>query len=255
VLAQPTDDFVIVSESAVFQPATQDVWFTLAFSRAPDFFTTDAAGRSADSFQYFVGVTGLPYPASFVSIIRGDELQLWGAIAVRDPTGAGGPGSGGWGPLRGFLPYELQGTVLRFSAPLAVVHPGEGRFGYAVESYHFGALQLPIYRSTTTVAPEPPSLALLTSGLTGVAALARRGRIARRRRPSEGIAHPHPGGQGRAMDGSFARTENTRGRTSRREDRTRDCRPPRHAWRGTAPSARAEPALSTELRLAANVRR
>jgi PEP-CTERM putative exosortase interaction domain len=179
VVAPPPDDFVIVSESAVFDPATQDVFFTLVFNRMPDFFIVDGVGRQADSFQYFVGSTGLPYPASFVSIIRGEEIHLWNAIAVRDPLGEGGPGSGGWGPIRGLLSYQLEGSVMRFVAPLPVVHPGDGRFEYTLESYHYGALGFPIYRSTTTVVPEPKSLALLSTGLVAVACTVRRRRIAR----------------------------------------------------------------------------
>src|SRR5215467_282001 len=47
-------DFMFVSQSAVFNPVTQEVLFTIQFNQVPDFFTVDSFGRQANSFQYFI---------------------------------------------------------------------------------------------------------------------------------------------------------------------------------------------------------
>ena len=64
----------VVCESAVYHPGTQTVYFTIVFDRAPDFTTTDAAGRIADQFQYY-----LPSVLSAETIIRQHEVRA-------DPT-------------------------------------------------------------------------------------------------------------------------------------------------------------------------
>ena len=76
----PTE-FRFVSESAIFNPATREVLFTVAFNESPDFFTTDAVGRQKHSFQYFIGVNGwppFPYPPT-----RHPEAGVRSAVPFR----------------------------------------------------------------------------------------------------------------------------------------------------------------------------
>jgi hypothetical protein len=135
----------IVYESAVYDPETGNVDFTVQFDRAPNFRKVDQYGRQADSFQYFiVGDDTLPYPQNFDAIIRGDEIQLRSRLlpirnsAPPDPD----PAAGGWGTIRATVPFQLHGHVLTFSAALTALtdHSTDGRFTYIVETYSFGSL-------------------------------------------------------------------------------------------------------------------
>ncbi len=139
----------IVSTSAKYKPSTGEVEFKIVFNREPDFLATDAAGRQADSFQIFVvGDPDLPYPSNFDSIVRGEEIHsMPGLIPVRNASPPSGEaGSGGWGTIRGIVPYSLRSTggryVLSFSAPLSLISDQTGvrRIRYVVETYEFGAL-------------------------------------------------------------------------------------------------------------------
>ncbi len=135
----------IVYESAVYDPETGNVDFTLQFDRRPNFRTVDEYGRQADSFQYFiVGDETLAYPQNFDAIIRGDEVQLKSRLlpirnsAPTDPN----PAAGGWGTIRATIPFQLHGRVLTFSAALNELsdHSTDGRFTYILETYNFGSL-------------------------------------------------------------------------------------------------------------------
>src|SRR5512133_2720845 len=64
--ASAATTFTVSKESARHKCSTSDVTFTVDFSRQPDFVTTDAEGRQADSFQYYiVGDPSLPYPQNY----------------------------------------------------------------------------------------------------------------------------------------------------------------------------------------------
>jgi hypothetical protein len=135
----------IVFESAVYDPETGNVDFTVRFNRGPNFRKVDQYGRRADSFQYFiVGDDTLPYPQNFDAIIRGDEIQLRSRLlpirnsAPSDPD----PAAGGWGTIRATIPFQLHGNVLTFSAALTTLtdHSTDGRFTYILETYNFGSV-------------------------------------------------------------------------------------------------------------------
>jgi hypothetical protein len=142
-VAQAPDGLTVRSESAVFDPVTSHVTFTLSFSRAPDFQTVDEFDRQADSFQYYIlGDPSLPYPAYYDSIIRGDEIHVVpGVLRIRDPVPSDpDPAAHGWGPIRGEVPYRLQGNVLTFSVALSTIseHSVDGRFSYELLLTQFG---------------------------------------------------------------------------------------------------------------------
>lgn len=151
----------VVYESAVYNPATGSVEFTIQFNRRPNFRKTDEVGRHADAFQYFiVGDAALRYPANFDAIIRGSELTLPPArrlLPIRNSSPSDSdPAAGGWGTIRAAVPFRLRGHVLTFSAPLAVLsdHSTDGRFAYILETYNFGSLSDSI-TSDSLVAAKP----------------------------------------------------------------------------------------------------
>jgi hypothetical protein len=171
---------LVESESAVVNLDAQEVSFTINFNRVPDFFTLDEVGRQADSFQYFIDPSGeLPIfrpPSAYSnlsSIIRGEEIHVSGDIRIRDvfSVGASEPNSGGWGKIRGSSPYSLDGTVLKFSAPLQFIGDSDGLFSYRLGLYEFGGWNGLTNENKSTIAsvPEPNfALGVLTFGALSV---------------------------------------------------------------------------------------
>jgi hypothetical protein len=144
--AAPTTDFRVVSESAIYKPSSGEVTFKIVFNQTPDFFTTDSAGRQANSFQYFiVGDQSLSYPSNYDSIIRGEEIHTSiNLIPIRNavPPDYSDPRSGGWGTIRGEVPYTIRGRVLTFTVPLSLItDQGDvSAIDYRLETYQFGEL-------------------------------------------------------------------------------------------------------------------
>jgi hypothetical protein len=146
--AATTRPLHVLSETAVYCPATGQVTFTIEFDRRSQFRKEDRLGRRADSFQYFlVGDTAQPYPQNFDAIVRGEELDIRGSrghlpirnAAPEDPD----PQARGWGSVRAVVPLTLRGRVLTFSAPLAALsnRSTDGRVAYSLETYsNFGEL-------------------------------------------------------------------------------------------------------------------
>jgi hypothetical protein len=184
-------DFAFLSQTAVFDPATQQVNFTIDFNQAPDFMTVDQYGRQADSFQYYiVGDPSRPYPENYDSIVRGEELHLTGSeLRIRNAAPpVSDPAAGGWGSVRGEVPINIDGDVLTFSAPLGVLsdHSTNGEFTYTLETYQYGALTDDV-TAQTSVTPEPGSWVLLGTGLLALLLCSPscRGLIRRGRREGE----------------------------------------------------------------------
>jgi hypothetical protein len=160
--AQVSDGLVVLSESAVSNPVTGQVTFMLTLNRAPDFQTVDEFGRQADSFQYYIlGDLSLPYPAYYDSIIRGEEIHLApGVLRIRDPLPSDpDPATGGWGPIRGEVPYRLEGNVLTFSTALSTIseHSVDGRFSYELLLTRFGASAQSIQNQSVLRPSDPTS--------------------------------------------------------------------------------------------------
>lgn len=136
------DALMVVYESAIYIPETNEVQFTLIFNQVPDLFTLDEYGRQRHSFQYFIiGDPSLPYPQKYDALVRGSEITESTLVirSVLPPTDE--PGSGGWGPLRGVVPYQLNETVLTFSAPLDMLsdHSQDGNFNSELMLLEYGA--------------------------------------------------------------------------------------------------------------------
>lgn len=161
---------LVESESAVVNLNAKEVLFTTDFNRVPDFLTVDEFDRQADSFQYFIDkdeelpIFGTsPAYSNLESIIRGEEIHIAGDVRIRDvfSVGPSEPNSGGWGKIRGSVPYSLDGTVLKFSAPLQFIGDSDGLFSYRLELYEFGAWNGITNENKATIASVPePNFAL-----------------------------------------------------------------------------------------------
>jgi hypothetical protein len=121
-----------------------NVTFTLQFNRAPDFFTCDQYGRQADAFQFYIATsTNIPVfypPRPYASLIRGGEINYGNGIVIRNdgPSDETDPHSGGWGSVRGSVPYTLSADTLMFSVPADVLDV-QGPFAYSLLLTSFGA--------------------------------------------------------------------------------------------------------------------
>ena len=173
---------VIASQSAEVDQARNRGSFVLEFNAEPDFYTLDEFGRVKDSFQYEIDGDG-PVPGEIPvedveAVVRGDEIHATDALRVR----AAGPGvepdpdplSGGWGPVRTTVPFDLDGTRLTFDVPLDALGDAatDGVFSYRVFTVEYGSMNSIEYASVGA-APNPIPLpaGLLTGGATGAGLL------------------------------------------------------------------------------------
>jgi hypothetical protein len=172
---------MVLSQSAEVNLATNSVLFQIEFNRAPDFFTTDEYDRQADSFQYFIDADGgFPifrgtdtYYSNLEAIIRG-EIHLGGDVRIRNawpPDPDMSVGWGGWGSIRGSVPYTLSENVFSLLVPLQLIGDSDGNFSYRLEWYEYGAIQS--YIDAETV-PEPATIFGSFMALGGLAAFQRK---------------------------------------------------------------------------------
>jgi hypothetical protein len=136
----------IISHSAELDRSGEVARFTLTFNQHPDL-TLGDGGVPIHSFQYEIdaGWTGASKdkPLDVLSsVIRGDEIPIADALRVRwgdlhhpDPD----PAAGGWGPVRGTVPFHLSGNTLTFSAPLTMLGDDDGVFAYRLFATNQGA--------------------------------------------------------------------------------------------------------------------
>jgi len=127
---------------------TAAMHFMLHFSQTPDFTTLDNFGRPQDSFQVFIAynpATANPAnPQSVDVLVRGDEIHIANALRIRDARPAvADPNAGGWGAIRGTVPYHLKteanGTArLTFTVQFALLGI-TGQFAWALQTTQFGA--------------------------------------------------------------------------------------------------------------------
>jgi hypothetical protein len=155
--------FEFVAQSAIFNPPTGEVFFTVVFNQPPDFANPDEFGRTPHSFQHFIFEDPtLPFPDRFQTIIRGSEIHLTGGDRIRIRRAGppvDDPDAGGWGELLTEVPFELDGATLTFAVPLEFITPEStsGRFEFELMSTEFGAMtKLSRRRSKvqTIVAPD-----------------------------------------------------------------------------------------------------
>ena len=132
-------------ESLSVNQAAGSATFTLDFGHTPDFFTTDSAGRPADSFQIEISAanSSISSASSLTTIVRGDEIHYANALVIRDATPPllTDPHAGGWGAIRGTVPYTITGPDLTFTAPLTLLGAPNGQFSYRAFTLAHGVIQ------------------------------------------------------------------------------------------------------------------
>ena len=145
-VAAPTAraNFVLVSQHLTINRADDLASFDLVFNQKPDFHTVDSAGRVANSFQIeFAGDPSrndLPYPQNLTAVIRGEEIHIANAVRIRQPTGDGGPNSGGWGPVIDTEAFKLDQNKVSFSTSIEDLGLRGRMFDYSAYSLEFGSL-------------------------------------------------------------------------------------------------------------------
>src|SRR5579862_3426142 len=120
--------------------ATGDVTFTIDFGHAPDLADVDAMNRPDDAFEIQVAPNNVDPMIDPVTVIRSDEVQFGSKITVRDamPADLTDPHAGGWGPLRGSVPFTVKGNDVSFTASLKLMGLPNGMFDFATTTSHFG---------------------------------------------------------------------------------------------------------------------
>ncbi len=172
-------DFALVSPDLTVNRQAGTVSFSLQFNQVPDFYTVDAYGRPADSFQVeFDGNSALPN--DLTAVVRGDEIHVADAVRVRSPQGNGGANSGGWGPIVGTVPFSLTGNTVAFTVPAADLGWTGGSWQANLFSLSYGDLTA---QQTVNSVPTPPALWGGLAGLIVVAGVSARRAVARRSVP------------------------------------------------------------------------
>jgi len=132
--------------------------FRLTFSRTPVFFVSE--GTATDAFQVEIDADSTSFEQPLVfetidSVVRGAEISETEGLPVRDREGDGGEGSGGWGPVRGFVPFDLDGATLTFTTSLSLIGDDDGKFRYRINVIDDGAITSEV---SAAIIPVPAAL-------------------------------------------------------------------------------------------------
>jgi hypothetical protein len=157
---------IITSQEVTLRADVSVTDFLITFSDTPDFFSVDAEGRQADSFQFFINPSPtIPFQAGYdgvnTTLIRGEEIHVSGDVRVRDiRPSSGDPYSGGWGALRGSVAFLITGNLVTFSVPNDMLGVS-GPFGYHLEGYRYGADYYNDFGLSAPLAPVPEPSTIL----------------------------------------------------------------------------------------------
>ena len=153
---------------------TQTASFGIFFLTPPDFVTTDALGRLATSFQFYVDPDQeVSYPGDL--LVRKAQANPLGEATVVATT-PHGYSPGGWGPLLGTVPLLQEGIFVRVDVPLAWLGAADGTFFWALDTLEYGWAPTNRVRLTGQAVPGPaptalpdtdPTLLLLAAVLVG----------------------------------------------------------------------------------------
>jgi hypothetical protein len=166
----------ILSQSVAVDDANRTANFTVHFNHAPDF--SVGPGGQVEAFQYEIDTKTDKFvqPISFddtSTIVRGAEISAGKGLPIRARDGDGGPDSGGWGPTRGNVPFQLSGSTLSFTSSFDALGEDDGIFRYRIFTTDDGSRTQTVYASNPSqpsgvVVPVPPSA---WSGLSMLGAL------------------------------------------------------------------------------------
>ena len=115
------------------------------------------------------------------AVIRGDEIQFAHAVRVRDasPPALSDPQSGGWGGIRGTVPFTVNGSTLTFTAPFSLLNVPDGNFSYYAFTTASGVTQAQV-ESRSVPVPSALKSGLMMLGI-GIALALTRSIVGRRR--------------------------------------------------------------------------
>ena len=159
----------IISQSVQVDRKSQEAHFVIHFNEPPlsDLLTIDSFGRPAGSFQYEIDPDWSGDPAQdplaqLKTIIRGDEIREARDLRVRDASpSVPEPIAGGWGKIRGKVPFEITGNTFTFSTPLTLLDDHDGVFGYRVFSTQFGETSTLLQGKVIPLPTAAPAAAIL----------------------------------------------------------------------------------------------
>ena len=177
-------DFQIVSQSVLVDRVGKTATFALTFNQKPDFSLVPGDGQ-ANAFQYEVDPNwaGLDAGGGGVgfddinAIVRGSEIWEGTGLPIRQRDGNGGEPnvSGGWGPVRDIVPFEVKGDAFSFTTSLDDLGDSDGVFRYRVFATDRGRMTSEI---NGNVIPLPAAVA---TGLVMLGGVGFARRFARRR--------------------------------------------------------------------------
>ena len=154
--AATPDAFHLAGHSVEVSNAAETATFRLTFNREPNFFAADAT----ESFQVEIDADATTFEQPLVfedidAVVRGAEISEADGLPVRDREGDGGEGSGGWGPVRGFVPFDLDGEMLTFTTDLSLIGDADGKFRYRINVIEDGAITTEV---SAAIIPVPAAL-------------------------------------------------------------------------------------------------
>jgi hypothetical protein len=158
VRAATTEEFDLAGHAVDVDTNTATATFRLSFTREPRFFVTPGGEEQPDAFQIEIDAdyTLFDRPILFEDVDSGAEISATDGIPVRDREGdGGGEEAGGWGPVRGFAPFELDGATLAFTTNLQTIADTDGKFRYRIITIENGSLTSEV---SAAIIPIPVAL-------------------------------------------------------------------------------------------------
>jgi hypothetical protein len=157
-VARAQEAFELAGHSVEVDNTADTATFRLTFSRAPVFFV--AEGTATDAFQVEIDADGTSFEQPLVfetidAVVRGAEISEADGLPVRDREGDGGEGSGGWGEVRGFVPFDLDGETITFTTGLDLIGDDDGKFRYRINVIDDGSITTEV---TAAIIPVPAAL-------------------------------------------------------------------------------------------------
>jgi hypothetical protein len=157
-----TEEFHLLDQSCAVDKTAGTATFRLSFAKAPQFDAAPGGGDQPNTFQIEIDAdhNTFDHPIEFQeidSVVRGAEIAA-GSIPVREREGAGDGGSeqsGGWGPVRALVPFELNGSTLTFTTGLNTIGDQDGKFRYRVITMDSGSLTSEV---NAAIIPVPAAL-------------------------------------------------------------------------------------------------
>jgi len=175
VSAATTGEFHLADQTCTVDKDAGTATFRLSFTQAPQFtLPHGGGGAQPNSFQIEIDAdhNTFDHPIEFDeidSVVRGAEISASDGIPVRDREGeGGGDQSGGCGPVRALVPFDLDGSTLTFTTGLSTIGDQDGKFRYRVITMQDGSLSGEV---NAAIIPVPAALGggMLLLGGAGMA--------------------------------------------------------------------------------------